>query len=177
MKELNERPIEIAKMSLESLELPSNKVLNIYDKLGGFFDLSCKNQFAKFSLFDNFLFAGPGTVLNIKILHEINAFDTSFRSFEDFPLFLNFLIHGFKIKRINCKGLYWVRSENSLSATGFKAMKNEYAKDLMQIETNYIRKHPELMTLWLRMLMFIKKNSFLKDKMFKIHRKLFGYPN
>lgn len=125
--ELGKNPnIRIAKIDVEAYYLPGRRKERLYSWKRGFFKSSSRDQFAALVLLGNFLYAGPGTVLHIPTLKQIGGFDARFKTYEDLPLFYNFLVRGYPIKFLDVRGLYWVRSSASLSMVGFLGRRDQY---------------------------------------------------
>lgn len=176
VEKLKTKDYAIAKLRVDALLRPSGKILDMYKPILSFFGLNSRRQFSALSVYGNFLYAGPGTLLNIGILRKINGFDVRFRTFEDFPLLLKFLINGYKIDLLDIKGIAWVRSEHSLSANGFGALKDQFTSNLQILDTDYIEKHKKILTWPARILYRIKGTNIVFRLLRKINRAIYGFP-
>jgi glycosyltransferase involved in cell wall biosynthesis len=117
----------IAKIDIDAFHPHDARVERLYEHKLSFFGMSSRSQFASLALFGDFLYAGPGTVMHIPTLRAIGGgFDERFRTYEDLPLYYNFLIRGYRIRFLPVKGLYWVRAKTSVSRSGFGAMRERF---------------------------------------------------
>jgi alpha-1,3-rhamnosyltransferase len=132
----------IAKTRVESLNSENGKVVDIYRYKRLFFSLAPQRQLACLAVLGNFLYAGPGTVVKISEVGELDAFDANCRSFEDLPLLYAFLEKGHRIRFVDAKGLYWLRHKGSLSYKGFGAMQGQFSADLDYVRKRFV--HPNI---------------------------------
>jgi glycosyltransferase involved in cell wall biosynthesis len=120
----------IAKLDVEALYSGTGRRESLYRYKRSFFEMSSHRQFVALALFGNFLYAGPGTLLHVPMLREIGGgFDPRFRTYEDIPLFYNFLSSGYRMRFLPVKGVVWYRSSFSLSRSGFALQSGRYAEE------------------------------------------------
>ncbi|MBN1412793.1 MAG: glycosyltransferase [Spirochaetales bacterium] len=168
---------KIAKVNVEALYLPDGHVEDLYRRLGLFFRMNAKQQFTALSLFGNFLYAGPGTIVHIPTLRKIKALDTSIKTFEDYPLFLNFLLNRYKIHLFKMRGVYWVRSRHSLSAKGFGTLKPQFDSELSLIQNKYVSANVHFMVLPGKMVWSLRRFPFIFRIIKRISTAVLGFPN
>lgn len=176
LAEMSAQDLRIAKINVEALNLPSGLIVDLYGRMKPFFRMDAKKQLAMLSVYGNFLYAGPGTVVDVDVLKEINGFDIRFRTFEDYPLFMNFLLHGHRIGLLNVRGVHWVRSMHSLSANGFKDLRSRFHQELKLFEDQYVAANMNRLPTRSRLLFMAKGNDFIFRICKKVSRVLRGFP-
>jgi len=162
----------IGKMDITKFVEFNNFSESLYSYIKHFFELNSVQQFKALNLFSNFLYAGPGTVIHIPTLQSLNysGFDDRIKTFEDLPLFFNFLLKGFSLRFIPVSGLSWVRYETSLSNYGFSLNRKQFNDDLKTLYSHYLIPNLHLFNFYERFLLRIKsKNRLIKYLFYLFH--------
>lgn len=171
-----ERGIVIAKLRLETLTLPGGRVDDLYGPMRAFFRMGAARQFSALAAFGNFLYAGPGTVLSMAAFRSLGRLDPRFRSFEDYPLFMLFLVNGYRFELLPFGGIQWVRSEHSLSASGFAGMKPQFLSDLRLLSDMFILPNRRLFRFPYGLAWRLREHPMATRVLAKICRTLRGFP-
>jgi hypothetical protein len=148
--------MKIGTIDLDAFHPYDGRVERLYAHKLSFFRMSSRRQFAALALFGNFLYAGPGTVVHVPTLRAIGGgFDERFRTYEDLPLFYNFLTRGYPMRFLPVRGIYWVRARTSISRSGFGAMRDRFELE-NEMGEEYVEKNAALMTWHERFLLKVK---------------------
>jgi len=166
----------IAKLKVQTLYLSDGQRRDICDEISPFFTKNARTQFAALVAFGNFICAGPGTIVNMQVFREIGGFDSDFRSFEDYPLFLRFIEAGHAITLLDVKGITWVRSKHSLSLSGFWSMKARHIEELELMHARYIMPNAKNVYFPYNLAWKLQKKPLLYRVSQKACRALNGYP-
>jgi len=166
----------IAKLKVQTYYPSDGRRQDIYDEISSFFSQGARTQFAALVAFGNFVCAGPGTIVNMQVFREIGGFDSDFRSFEDYPLFLRFIEAGHPIALLDVRGITWVRSMHSLSLSGFWSIKSRHIEELELMQSRYFMPNAKNVYFPYNLAWKLQKKPLLYRVSQRACRALKGYP-